>query len=121
MNNIESYYGRVPACGVFCGGCPTYTRDKIRCPGADENIKRCEGCKTFHLCCKEKGIIHCYECKDFPCKRFKDFSYLESEVIEKLTESGIKTTVQLYDRIATSVEVDQSAIHRAEVLGTHIL
>jgi hypothetical protein len=74
VNNLKSYYGRVPACGVFCGGCPTYTRERKSCPGADKNPKRCEGCKTFHLCCEEKGINHCYECNDFPCKRFKDFS-----------------------------------------------
>ncbi|MBU1568060.1 MAG: DUF3795 domain-containing protein [Proteobacteria bacterium] len=70
----KSYHGRVPACGVFCGGCPTYTRERQPCPGADKNIKRCEGCKTFHLCCEEKGIRHCHECSDFPCKRFRDFA-----------------------------------------------
>src|SRR5659263_789365 len=74
MSNFKSYHGRVPACGVFCGGCPTYTRERKPCPGADINIKRCEGCTTFHLCCKEKGITHCYECGDFPCRRFKSFS-----------------------------------------------
>ncbi len=74
MNTLKLYYGRVPACGVFCGGCPTYTRERKPCPGADKNIKRCEGCTTFHLCCQAKGISHCYECHDFPCKRFKSFA-----------------------------------------------
>ncbi len=71
---MKTYNGRVPACGVFCGGCPTYTREKNPCPGAELNIKRCEGCKTFHLCCLEKGITHCFECSEFPCKKFKSFS-----------------------------------------------
>lgn len=74
MADFKHYNGRIPACGVFCGGCPTYTRDKKPCPGAEINIKRCEGCTTFHLCCKDKGILHCYKCIDFPCKKFKDFS-----------------------------------------------
>lgn len=74
MNCIKNYEGRIPACGVFCGGCPTYTREKNPCPGAEINIKRCESCKTFHLCCKEKGITHCFECKEFPCRKFKSFS-----------------------------------------------
>ena len=74
MNKLKIYNGRVPACGVFCGGCPTYTREKNPCPGAELNIKRCEGCKTFHLCCLEKGITHCFECAEFPCKKFKSFS-----------------------------------------------
>ncbi|MBY9005652.1 MAG: DUF3795 domain-containing protein [Candidatus Lokiarchaeota archaeon] len=74
MNELKEYNGRVPACGVFCGGCPTYTREKNPCPGADINIKRCKGCTTFHLCFKDKGIFHCYECCEFPCKKFKSFS-----------------------------------------------
>jgi hypothetical protein len=74
MSDLKPYYGRIPACGVFCGGCPTYTRERKPCPGADKNLKRCEGCKAFHLCCKEKGILHFYECDEFPCKRFRNFS-----------------------------------------------
>lgn len=47
---IKTYYSRVPACGVFCGGCPTYTRDKKPCLGAEQNKERCERCKTFMGC-----------------------------------------------------------------------
>ncbi|WP_082206528.1 DUF3795 domain-containing protein [Dysgonomonas sp. BGC7] len=73
-NKLKPYYGRIPACGVFCGGCPTYTRDKNPCPGAEINFARCDRCKTFHLCCKEKEISHCYECMLFPCSKFKSFA-----------------------------------------------
>jgi putative acetyltransferase len=44
---MKIYNGRVPACGVFCGGCPTYTRQKNPCLGAQLNSARCEKCKTF--------------------------------------------------------------------------
>ncbi len=71
---IKPYYGRIPACGVFCGGCPTYTRDKRPCPGAELNKSRCEKCSTFHLCCVEKEITHCFQCSAFPCNKFKSFS-----------------------------------------------
>lgn len=74
MSVIKEYNGRIPACGVFCGGCPMYTRQKNPCPGAEINFKRCESCKTFHLCCKEKGITHCYQCNEFPCLKFKRFA-----------------------------------------------
>ncbi len=73
-NIILHYEGRIPACGVFCGGCPVYTRERKPCPGAEINSARCEKCTTFHLCCKEKGITYCHECNDFPCSRFKSFS-----------------------------------------------
>ena len=74
MTKLKSYYGRIPACGVFCGGCPTFLKDRSPCPGAEINSQRCEKCKTFHLCCKEKEITHCYICKEFPCRKFKGFS-----------------------------------------------
>jgi hypothetical protein len=51
---LKEYKGRVPACGVFCGGCPTYIRQKKLCPGAEINYERSEKSKTFHLYCKEK-------------------------------------------------------------------
>ena len=71
MAELKHYSGRVPACGVFCGGCPVYIRDKKPCPGAEINYKRCEGCKSYHICCRARGITHCYECNSFPCARFK--------------------------------------------------
>ena len=72
--SLKPYYGRIPACGVFCGGCPTYTRENRPCQGADLNRSRCERCKTFHLCCLNKGITHCFQCTDFPCTKFKGFA-----------------------------------------------
>lgn len=71
---IKPYNGRIPACGVFCGGCPTYMREKNPCKGAELNSSRCEKCKTFHLCCSEKGIVHCFQCDGFPCAKFKGFT-----------------------------------------------
>ena len=74
LSVIKPYYGRIPACGVFCGGCPIYTREEKPCPGTEKNKTRCEKCKTFHLCCIEKGITHCYQCNIFPCTKFKGFA-----------------------------------------------
>ena len=73
-NDLKYYSGRILACGVFCGGCPVYTREKNPCPGADINFQRCEKCTTFHLCCKGRNITHCYECTIFPCTKFKGFA-----------------------------------------------
>ncbi|HAF29471.1 MAG TPA: hypothetical protein DCG75_10530 [Bacteroidales bacterium] len=111
MTNLKIYHGRVPACGVFCGGCPTFTREKNPCPGAEINHERCEKCKTFHLCCKEKGISHCYQCDDFPCKKFKAFSkrwekygqnFIENQSFIK--ENGYKAFLDLYNSKAISTK-----------------
>ena len=74
MGIVKQYIGRIPACGIFCGGCPVYIREKKPCPGAEINVERCERCKSFHLCCQSKKINHCHECPSFPCRRLKDFS-----------------------------------------------
>ena len=47
LPKIKPYNGRIPACGVFCGGCPIYTREKRPCKGAELNSSRCEKCKHF--------------------------------------------------------------------------
>lgn len=72
--DLERYNGRVPACGVFCGGCPMYVKVKNPCLGAERNSARCDNCKTFHLCCQSRNITHCYQCKTFPCAKFKGFA-----------------------------------------------
>ena len=83
---MKSYNGRIPACGVFCGGCPIYTREKSPCKGAEQNGSRCEKCKTFHLCCLEKGITHCFQCSDFPCTNER----VHDQLTNNDRKSGIK-------------------------------
>lgn len=68
---IKTYYGGVPACGVFCGGCPTYTRDKKPCLGAEQNKEKCERCKTFHLCCTEKESLIVINVQSFHVQNLK--------------------------------------------------
>ena len=104
-NNIKYYNGRVPACGVFCGGCPVYTREKKACPGAEINSARCENCKSFHLCCESRNITHCFECKTFPCAKFKRFTkswekYGQNLIDNQnmLKETGMKDFLSKYNK-----------------------
>ena len=77
-------------CGIYCGACSILRYGKtghgdeyIACCG---NIPRaelnCSGCKSenvyagcrlcmFRDCNKSKGIEHCIECIDYPCKKYK--------------------------------------------------
>ena len=105
MVEIKPYYGRIPACGVFCGGCPIYTRNKKPCLGAELNKVRCERCKTFHLCCLEKGITHCYQCDTFPCNKFKGFAkrwlkygqnFIENQKL--LAKVGSEEFIRIYNK-----------------------
>lgn len=66
----------IAPCGMNCGICMAYLREKNRCPGCsseDPNkpvacqdciIKKCETIKT-----NESGF--CFECAQFPCRRLK--------------------------------------------------
>jgi len=81
-------------CGVYCGACSTYRAyndndqtlyeweikegmppNEIFCKGCGSNLMNewCSKC-NFRNCTKEKGIVYCFECTDFPCKKLVDFS-----------------------------------------------
>jgi|GEM_PF-194150 len=115
-NMTKKYTGRVPACGVFCGGCPNYIREKNPCPGADINHMRCEKCKTFHLCCRQRGIAYCYECSVFPCSKFRSFAkrwlkygqdFIENQ--KRLKESGSSLFLEYYNNL---VEIENMEIRK---------
>ncbi|NNE28658.1 MAG: DUF3795 domain-containing protein [Saprospiraceae bacterium] len=72
MISLRNYSGPVPPCGIYCGSCPSYTKDSSPCSGAF-SAERCASC-YFQKCTTEKGIDHCYECKEYPCGQFKYFS-----------------------------------------------
>ena len=66
----------IAPCGMNCGICVAYLRDKNPCPGcriensskpvtrADCKIKNCTLLKTTHS-------TYCYECGEYPCKPLK--------------------------------------------------
>lgn len=69
---MQEYKGTIPPCGIYCGKCPNY--EKGKCKGFEDGCKK-RKCKSFYMCCIEKkGLKHCYECKTFPCARFRKFT-----------------------------------------------
>jgi hypothetical protein len=93
---------QIAPCGMNCGTCIGYLREKNKCPGcrvysADKaiSIQRCIIPKCIHL---DKTISKfCYDCEKYPCKRLKqlDLRYktkYRTSFIENLTmikEDGI--------------------------------
>ncbi len=68
------YTGFVPPCGIYCGGCPSYTREKNKCKGAEIGCKT-RKCKGIYVCCVEKKKLEfCYQCQIYPCSKFKKFA-----------------------------------------------
>lgn len=61
----------IAPCGMNCGICSGYLREKNKCPGCNNNptLGYCQKC-IIRLCTKRKGK-YCFQCDDFPCQRLK--------------------------------------------------
>ncbi|MCP3921603.1 MAG: DUF3795 domain-containing protein [Desulfobacterales bacterium] len=73
MKEIISDESLVAFCGLYCGSCSRYLKEK--CNGCAKNDKA-SWCKV-RTCCLENGFSSCAECKDFDdiseCKKFNNF------------------------------------------------
>ena len=68
--------GLVAPCGIYCGACYAYLRDKNKCPGCRlltdplPNFRlRCKIANCNILINTDSGF--CYQCKKIPCQRLK--------------------------------------------------
>lgn len=66
----------IAPCGMNCGICMAYLREKNRCPGCrGEDINKpasCVGCIVVNCEMIKKSVSgFCYECPDIPCKKIK--------------------------------------------------
>lgn len=88
--NLDSY------CGIFCGACSvsmhgvTGRADRfVACLGSvPKGEIACRGCKSnslytgcrvcsFRDCTVEKGVAHCVDCVDYPCKMYAKWQTAE--------------------------------------------
>jgi hypothetical protein len=93
----------IAPCGMNCGICKYYYREKKKCPGCrggDENkSKYCQDCIIINCDeIKKNNSEFCFECSNIPCKRLKNLdkryrtkyhmSMLEN--LDFIKENGIK-------------------------------
>ena len=87
----------VGICGLYCGTCPIYIAyqendvDELEKTSQILGIPireiRCDGCLSdmvmpqrvdcphgFRRCARDKKVMWCFQCPDFPCQRLKDFT-----------------------------------------------
>ena len=93
----------IAPCGMNCGTCIGYLRDKNKCPGCriystDKaiSIQRCIIPKCINL--DKTDSKFCYDCEKFPCKRIKQLdkrystkyntSFIEN--LKMIKEKGIE-------------------------------
>jgi len=85
MNYSIRKYPQFAACGLNCGLCPRYyTKGSSRCPGcAGEGFSEVHPTCGILSCCQRKGIEYCFECDEFPCKKYKDVDSADSFITHR--------------------------------------
>ena len=78
-------YPLFSACGLNCGLCPRYYTDgPSRCPGCGGEGFTSAHCGCGMLsCCQRKGLGYCFECDEFPCKKYKDVDSSDSFITHR--------------------------------------
>jgi hypothetical protein len=72
MRDVVADTGLVAYCGLYCGACGAYLKEK--CPGCHKNVKA--GWCKIRACCMGKNIASCAACNEFKdqkeCKKFNN-------------------------------------------------
>jgi hypothetical protein len=72
MKNIKTDDNLISMCGLYCGACKSFLKD--RCMGCAENTKA-TWCK-IRTCCLKSGYASCAECQEFSdpmdCNKFNN-------------------------------------------------
>ena len=83
---MEIYEGEIAPCGIYCGGCPKFDLG-CGCKGAEIGCRKCKG---IYVCCVElRHLKFCYECRAFPCYKFKAFSSRWEKYGQNLVENQL--------------------------------
>ena len=73
MKDIKKDSSLVAFCGLYCGSCPAWLKNK--CPGCRENVKA-TWCK-IRTCCADNKYMTCADCKSYKdvneCRLFNNF------------------------------------------------
>jgi hypothetical protein len=89
----------IAPCGMNCGICMAYLREKNRCPGcrASDKGKPITRTRCKIKTCKKLKSGFCYNCEDFPCdrlshldKRYRTKYYMSMiENLESIRQIGL--------------------------------
>ena len=78
-------YPEFAACGLNCGLCSRYyASGSSRCPGcAGEGFSDVHPPCGILSCCQRKGLEYCFECDEFPCKKYDGADLTDSFITHK--------------------------------------
>lgn len=91
MRQIANNANLVAFCGLYCGSCWAYLRE--RCPGCKDNVKA-TWCK-IRTCCLDKNYKSCADCTDFnDVKDCRKFNNAISKLFALIFRSNRKACIQ---------------------------
>jgi len=78
-------YPQFSACGLNCGLCPRYyTKGSSRCPGcAGDGFLDVHQLCGILSCCQRKGIEYCFDCDEYPCKKYEGANTTDSFITHR--------------------------------------
>jgi len=92
MRNMKVQDDKILAgcCGIYCGLCPRFqSTAKSRCPGC-KILSLTISCKLYNCCVKQKGLVTCAECEQWPCEKYGRFFEYDSFVSHQVCQPNIK-------------------------------
>lgn len=113
MKEIVADTGLVGYCGLYCGACRSYLRD--RCRGCHEN-ERATWCKV-RTCCRERGYSSCADCNTVTdpelCNKFNN---VMSKVVGFILRSDRRACIlQIRERGLTN-HAEDMAFHKRQTM-----
>jgi len=113
MKEITSDPSLVAYCGLYCGACGAYRRD--RCPGCHENHKA-TWCKV-RTCCREHERATCAACAEFSDVRdCRKYNNLIARLFGLLFRSDRAACVAQIRRLGVAGHADEMARQRRQSL-----
>jgi len=113
MKEVVSSPALVAYCGLYCGACGSYLRE--RCPGCHENEKA-KWCRV-RICCIENQYLSCAECKELDnpkdCKKFENmFARLASLIFR----SDRHACIRQIEELGIQGHADNMTEHRRQTI-----
>lgn len=112
----------IAPCGIYCGACYMFLREKKRCLGcrvdSTEKPKYCEKCKIAHcerLLQTPSGF--CFDCATFPCQRLKQ---LDKRYSTKYGTGLIQNQIEIKEKGTNAFLTQESAIRTCSNCGSVI-
>jgi hypothetical protein len=113
MREVVSDPKLVAYCGLYCGACGSYLKDK--CPGCHDK-KNASWCKV-RKCCLEHQYLSCAECKEFAdpraCKNFNNFM---SKLIGFLLRSDRAACIEQIGKVGIQGHAEEMTRQRRQTI-----